>query len=99
MSGAKKGPKNQSLMWEVRCAPGQAAAMADWVRTAIVPALWDDEDVASYSVYSSVGQDGDRVVVVVDYMGKAPAADLPAAPPEGLAARPAHSWVFERLDM
>jgi hypothetical protein len=99
VSAAKKGPKNQSLMWEVRCEAGRTAAMEDWVRSAVVPALWDDEQVASYSVYSSVGQDGDRVVVVVDYLGKASAADLPAIPPEGLAARPAHSWVFERLDM
>ena len=99
MSGAKKGPRNESLMWEVRCVPGQTAAMTEWVRSEIVPALWEDEAVASYSVYSSVGQDGDRVVVVVDYMGKAPAGDLPGAPPEGLAARPAHSWVFGRLDM
>ena len=91
--------KNQSLMWEVRCEPGKAPAMCEWVRAAVVPALWEDEAVASYNVYSSVGQDGDRVVVVVDYMGRAPAADLPSTPPEGLAARPAHSWVFERLDM
>jgi hypothetical protein len=91
--------RNQTLMWEVRCAPGQTPAMQKWVRDEIVPGLWDDENVASYSVYSSVGQDGDRVVVVVDYMGKAPAADLPSSPPDGLAARPAHSWVFERLDI
>jgi len=90
---------NQSLMWEVRCEPGRTSAMRTWIQAEIVPGLWDDDQVASYNVYSSVGQDGDRVVVVIDYMGKAPAADLPSAPPEGLAARPAHSWVFERLDM
>ena len=99
MSAGKKGARNQSLMWEVRCAPGSTTAMEEWVRDTIVPGLWDDEQVASYCVYSSAGSEGDRVVVVIDYLGAAPAADLPAAPPEGLAARPAHSWVFQRLDI
>ena len=90
--------RNQSLMWEVRCEPGKAAAMEEWVRAEIVPGLWDDEDVASYSVYSSVGQDGDRVVVVIDYVGSAGPA-LAAEPPSNLAARPAHAWIFQRLDM
>jgi hypothetical protein len=90
--------KNQTLMWEVRCEPGKAAAVEEWVRAIIVPSLWEDEDVASYNAYSSVGQDGERVVVVIDYLGTAPTT-LPADPPEGLIARPPNAWVFQRLDV
>jgi hypothetical protein len=92
------GGKNQTLMWEVRCEPGKAAAVEEWVRAIIVPPLWEDEDVASYNAYSSVGQDGERVVVVIDYLGAAPAS-LAADPPERLIARPPHAWVFQRLDV
>ena len=90
--------KNQTLMWEVRCEPGKAAAVEEWVRAIIVPPLWEDEDVASYNAYSSAAQDGERVVVVIDYLGAAPttlAADLPAK----LIARPPHAGIFQRLDM
>lgn len=90
--------KNQSLMWEVRCEPGKAPAVEEWVRAIIVPALWEDENVASYNAYSSVGQDGERVVVVIDYLGAAPET-LAAEPPERLIARPPHAWVFQRLDV
>ncbi|MEY9927963.1 hypothetical protein ABH926_002597 [Catenulispora sp. GP43] len=93
-----KTAKNQSLMWEVRCEPGKAPAVEEWVRAIIVPPLWEDEEVASYNAYSSVGQDGDRVVVVIDYLGAAPAT-LAADPPERLIARPPHAWVFQRLDV
>lgn len=93
-----KGAKNQTLMWEVRCEPGKAAAVEEWVRAIIVPPLWEDEDVASYNAYSSVGQDEERVVVVIDYIGAAPPS-LAAAPPERLIARPPHAWVFQRLDV
>jgi hypothetical protein len=92
------GAKNQTLMWEVRCEPGKAPAVAEWVRAIIVPPLWEDEEVASYNAYTSVGQDDDRVVVVIDYLGAAPSS-LAAEPPEHLIARPAYTWIFQRLDV
>ena len=95
---SSKSAKNQTLMWEVRCEPGKAAAVEEWIRAVIVPPLWEDEEVASYNAYSSVGQDGERVVVIIDYLGAAPPA-LPADPPERLIARPPHTWVFQRLDL
>lgn len=93
-----KTAKNQTLMWEVRCEPGKAPAVEEWVRAIIVPPLWEDEEVASYNAYNAVGQDGERVVVVIDYLGAAPAT-LAADPPERLIARPPHAWVFQRLDV
>ena len=95
---AGKTPKNQTLMWEVRCEPGKAPAVEEWIRAGIVPPLWEDEEVASYNAYTSVGQEGDRVVVVIDYLGAAPTG-LSADPPERLIARPPHAWVFQRLDV
>jgi hypothetical protein len=91
-------PKNQTLMWEVRCEPGKGPAVEEWVRAIIVPPLWEDEEVASYNAYSSKGPDGERVVVVIDYLGAAPAT-LAAEPPAHLVARPGHAWVFQRLDV
>jgi hypothetical protein len=93
-----KSAKNQTLMWEVRCEPGKAAAVEEWVRAIIVPPLWDDEEVASYNAYSSVTPDDERVVVIIDYLGAAPTA-LPTDPPDRLIARPPHAWVFQRLDV
>ena len=93
-----KNAKNQTLMWEVRCEPGKAAALEEWVRAIIVPPLWEDEEVASYNAYSSVGQDGERVVLIIDYLGAAPTT-LQADPPQHLIARPPHAWVFQRLDV
>ncbi|NUR31982.1 MAG: hypothetical protein HOV83_40095 [Catenulispora sp.] len=93
-----RAPKTQTLMWEVRCEPGKAPAVEEWFRAIIVPPLWEDEQVASYNAYSSVGQDGDRVVVIIDYLGAAPAA-LAAEPPAHLITRPGHAWVFQRLDV
>ena len=91
-------PKNQTLMWEVRCEPGKGPAVEEWVRAVIVPPLWEDEEVASYNAYSSKGPDGERVVVVIDYLGAAHAT-LAAEPPAHLVARPGHAWVFQRLDV
>ncbi|MFL6115861.1 MAG: hypothetical protein ACJ786_31605 [Catenulispora sp.] len=89
---------NQTLMWEVRCEPGKAPAVAEWARAIIVPPLWQDESVASYNAYSSTGPDGERVVIVIDYLGTAPET-LFAEPPAHLITRPGHAWVFERLDV
>jgi hypothetical protein len=91
-------PQNQTLMWEVRCHPGKAPAVEEWIRAIIVPPLWDDEQVASYNAYTSVGQDADRVVVIIDYLGAAPES-LPAEPPPHLITRPGHAWTFQRLDV
>jgi hypothetical protein len=94
-----RGGRAQTLMWEVRCLSGQGDAVVQWVRDEVVPGLWDDEDVVGYNAYSTPGgdEDGERVVVIVDYLGaaKAPLPELP----EGLAARPPHAWVFSRLDL
>ena len=93
-----KNAKNQSLMWEVRCEPGKAPAVEEWVRAIIVPPLWEDEDVASYNAYSSVTQEAERVVVIIDYLTAAPTS-LPTDPPEHLITRPPPAWVFQRLDV
>ena len=90
----------QTLMWEVRCVPGRAEAVVQWVRDEVVPGLWDDEDVVGYNAYTAAGEnagDDERVVVVVDFLGPTTQA-LPELP-EGLAARPPHAWVFSRLDL
>jgi hypothetical protein len=92
-----RGGRAQTLMWEVRCSPGQGEAVVQWVRDEIVPGLWDDEDVVGYNAYNASGEDGERVVVIVDYLGRA-REGLPELP-EGLAARPPHAWVFSRLDL
>ena len=90
--------KNQTLMWEVRCEPGKAAAVEEWLRAVIIPPLWEDEEVASYTAYSSTGHEGERVVLIIDYLGTAPES-LPNDPTERLIARPPHAWVFQRLDL
>jgi hypothetical protein len=94
-----RGGRAQTLMWEVRCVPGRAEAVVQWVRDEVVPGLWDDEDVVGYNAYTSSGSgdDDERVVVIVDYLGPA-RGPLPELP-EGYAARPPHSWVFSRLDL
>lgn len=92
-----RGGKAHTLMWEVRCLPGRGEAVVQWVRDEVVPGLWDDEDVVGYNAYNASGDDGERVVVIVDYLGQAKDA-LPELP-EGLAARAPHSWVFSRLDL
>jgi hypothetical protein len=90
----------ETLMWEVRCPPGQSKALVEWIRAEVMPGFWDDESVALWNVYRSTGQeDGDRVVLVVDYVGRAAAGAAVPEPPAEMVARPAHQWVFERLDM
>ncbi|NUP46002.1 MAG: hypothetical protein HOW97_01605 [Catenulispora sp.] len=91
-------PKNQTLMWEARCDPGKGTALEEWLRTTIIPTLWQDEQVASYNAYTSKAPDADRLVIVIDYLTTAPTT-LPTEPPPHLLARPAHTWVFQRLDM
>lgn len=92
-----RGGRGETLMWEVRCPSGGGEAVVQWVRDEVVPGFWDDEDVVGYNAYTASGEDGERVVVIVDYLGPAGAA-LPELP-AGLAARPPHAWVFSRLDL
>ncbi|GAA2023359.1 hypothetical protein GCM10009839_21110 [Catenulispora yoronensis] len=90
--------KNQTLMWEVRCHPGKAPAVEEWIRAIIVPPLWQDEAVASYNAYSTQTPEEERVVLIIDYLGSAPTT-LTAEPPPHLITRPGHTWIFQRLDV
>ena len=100
MAKTKRGA--ETLMWEVRCSPGGSEALTEWIRDEVQPSFWDDEDIALWNVYRSADQeDGERVVIVVDYVGRAPAAGRSPIPdpPADAVARPAHQWVFDRLDI
>ena len=101
MSGTveRPGPADETLMWEVRCEPGRGSELLAWAWQALLPSFAADERVAAWNVYRSAAPDGERLVVIVDYDGKARAGWEPPAPPPGLAARDPHQWVFERLDV
>ena len=90
---------NETLMWEVRCEPGRGDELLAWVRQAMLPSFEADERVAAWNVYRSTGSDGERVVVIADYNGKAGTGSELPAPPPGLAARDPHQWVFQRVDV
>ena len=89
----------ETLMWEVRCEPGKSFDLAQWLNAEVVSLFEEDEGVAMWNAYRSVGQDGERVVLIVDFVGRVePDIKLPVPPP-GLVARPAHQWIFQRLDI
>jgi hypothetical protein len=89
----------ETLMWEVRCEPGKSFDLAQWLNVEVVSLFEEDEAVAMWNAYRSVGQDGERVVLIVDFVGRVePDIKLPV-PPADFVARPAHQWIFQRLDI
>ncbi|HWD03823.1 MAG TPA: hypothetical protein VG674_15380 [Amycolatopsis sp.] len=80
---------SDTLMWEVRAAPGKQQELLAWVETTAVPALTATDGLAAADVYLG-GQD--RVVVIARW-GDATPARLPD-PPEDLLARPTSQWPF-----
>jgi hypothetical protein len=75
-----------TLMWEVRAAPGRMAELLAWVGALPAPA-----DGGSADVYTATD---DRLVVILHTPGHRP-PPLPD-PPAHLLARPPHQWPFTR---
>lgn len=84
----------QTLMWEARAEAGQGEALLAWVREVLLTTFADE----TCHLYRSVRQEGDRIVVNVDYAGPAADPSILPVPPLELSARAPHGWVFERLD-
>ncbi|MEY9967101.1 hypothetical protein ABIA33_005166 [Streptacidiphilus sp. MAP12-16] len=74
---------HDTVMWEVRAAPGRMPELLEWVGDLPAP------PGGSADVYTAAD---DRVVVILRTPGSTPGR-LPT-PPEGLLARPAHQWPF-----
>lgn len=72
-----------TLMWEVRAAPGRLAELLAWVGDLPAPAG------GSAEVYTA---GDDRVVVILRTPGTPP--PLLPEPPAALLARPVHAWPF-----
>ncbi|MFI5607739.1 hypothetical protein [Amycolatopsis sp. NPDC051903] len=81
---------SDTLMWEVRAAPGRQQDLLAWVEATAVPALAATPDLAAADVYLG-GQD--RVVVIARWSATTPPR-LPD-PPEDLLARPVAQWPFQ----
>ncbi|MEV4597073.1 hypothetical protein AB0K15_06680 [Amycolatopsis sp. NPDC049253] len=80
---------SDTLMWEVRAAPGRQQDLLAWVEATAVPELTATEHFAGADVYLG-GQD--RVVVIARWTAVPPR--LPD-PPEELLARPVAQWPFQ----
>jgi hypothetical protein len=72
---------DDTLMWEVRAAPGRLPDLLRWVGEHALPDL--DADVYTSS--------DDRLVLIVRGLPKIP------APPDDLVARSPHAWPFKRV--
>ena len=79
------GAVPDTLMWEVRAAPGRLAELVAWVERLPVP------PGAEADVYTAAD---DRVVVILHTPGGTPPR-LPD-PPAELLSRPPHQWPFAR---
>jgi hypothetical protein len=76
-----------TLMWEVRAAPGALAELLAWVERQLPAVL----GAAAADLYTAAD---DRIVVI---LRSAPGADRPVRlpePPAALLARPPHQWPF-----
>ncbi|MFC1411739.1 hypothetical protein ACEZCY_21000 [Streptacidiphilus sp. N1-12] len=78
-----EGGGPDTLMWEVRSAPGRLAELLAWVQ------LLPPPPGGSADVYTAAD---DRVVVILHTPGHRP-PPLPAPPPD-LLSRPPHQWPF-----
>jgi hypothetical protein len=83
--------RHDTVMWEVRAAPGRLGELLRWVREAAVPGLLGAPGCLRVDVFDAADE---RVVVIARFGG--PAARLPQPPP-GLLRRPAHAWPFRHL--
>jgi hypothetical protein len=79
-------------MWEVRGEPARFTDLIAWVCDTALPRI----EVEPLHISSEVFSSTDHRVVVVSKWRSAPVS-LPD-PPEGLAARPPHSWDFTQVD-
>jgi hypothetical protein len=81
---------NDTLMWEARAEPGRRDDLLRWIEETALPRLAATAGFQDATVYLG-GQE--RVVVIAHYADEA--GRLPD-PPDGLVARPAAQWPFQR---
>ena len=90
MTGGRSAAAD-TLMWEVRAAPGALPELLAWVERQLAADLAATPDGGSADVYRAAD---DRIVVILrSPAGAARPARLPE-PPAELLARPAHQWPF-----
>jgi hypothetical protein len=77
---------NDTLMWEVRAAPGRLAELLAWIDREIVPATRNRREVSVYQAEAD-----ERAVVIARFDGEP--GELPE-PPDELVQRPVHQWPF-----
>jgi hypothetical protein len=82
---------HDTLMWEVRAAPGRLRELLAWVRERAVPELLTRRGCLRVEVFDASDE---RVVVIARFAG--PAARLPD-PPADLLRREPHAWPFRHL--
>jgi hypothetical protein len=78
-----------TLMWEVRAAPGRREELVAWVQNVALPEVLALPGPVAADVYA-----GEDHVVVIVHSTVAPT--LPAPPPR-LAARPPEQWPFHHV--
>jgi hypothetical protein len=78
-----------TLMWEVRAAPGRRDELVAWVHDITMPEILTLPGPLSADVYAGE----DHVVVIVNSTVQ---PTLPAPPP-ALIARPPEQWPFRRI--
>jgi hypothetical protein len=88
---AMDGAGADTVMWEVRAAPGRLADLVGWVHASAVPRLLEQPGCRRVEVYDAADE---RVVVISRFTG--PVGRL-ADPPADLLRRPAHAWSFRQL--
>ena len=78
-----------TLMWEVRAAPGRRDELVTWVHDIVLPEIFTLRGPVAADVYT-----GEDHVVVIVHSTVSP--ELPAPPPE-LIARPPEQWPFRHV--
>ncbi|MBL7499859.1 hypothetical protein I6A84_28800 [Frankia sp. CNm7] len=89
--GTSPTSRHDTVMWEVRAAPGRLVELVAWVRNTAVPDLLGRAGCLRVEVFDASDE---RVVVIARFAGLAPR--LPA-PPGDLLRRPAHAWPFRHV--
>jgi hypothetical protein len=82
---------HDTLMWEVRAAPGRLSELLVWVRDRAVPTVLGQEGCLSVDVFDASDE---RVVIIARFVRRT--AGVPDPPAELLRREP-HAWPFRHL--